>query len=105
MSLGLFVAMLIICLPGAWIMLNSLRPTVEIMAKPPVWIPQELMLDAYRSMFGVVGQGGIPVLGLLPQFADHLGHLDGHRDRHRHVRRLRLRALSASAASRRCSSA
>ena len=58
---GLFLAMLIICLPGFWIILSSLRPTVEIMAKPPVWIPSELSLDAYRAMFSGVGQGGIPV--------------------------------------------
>lgn len=58
---GLFIAMLIICLPGFWIILSSLRPTVEIMAKPPVWVPQELSLDAYRAMFGGAGQGGIPV--------------------------------------------
>lgn len=58
---GLFLAMLVICLPGLWIVLSSLRPTVEIMAKPPVWIPQEITLDAYRAMFGGVGQGGIPI--------------------------------------------
>ena len=34
---SLFLAMLAICAPGAWIVLNSLRPTVEIMAKPPAW--------------------------------------------------------------------
>ena len=59
--IGLFIAMLIICLPGLWIIISSLRPTVEIMAKPPVWIPRELSLEAYRSMFSGVGQGGIPV--------------------------------------------
>src|ERR1043165_9972822 len=59
---GLFLAMLVICLPGLWIVLSSLRPTVEIMAKPPVWIPQELSFDAYRAMFGGAGQGGIPVI-------------------------------------------
>ncbi|MGZ9719768.1 carbohydrate ABC transporter permease [Rhizobium miluonense] len=59
--IGLFLAMLVICLPGFWIIISSLRPTVEIMAKPAVWIPQELSLEAYRSMFGGVGQGGIPV--------------------------------------------
>ncbi len=59
--IGLFLAMLVICLPGLWIVLSSLRPTVEIMAKPPVWIPQEITLDAYRAMFGGVGQGGIPI--------------------------------------------
>jgi multiple sugar transport system permease protein len=61
-SVGLFLAMLVICAPGAWIVLNSLRPTVEIMAKPPVWIPQRLSLDAYTSMFGGLGQGGVPVI-------------------------------------------
>lgn len=59
---GLFIAMTIICLPGFWIVLSSLRPTVEIMSKPPVWIPQDLSFDAYRAMFSGVGQGGIPVL-------------------------------------------
>ncbi|MGN6774838.1 carbohydrate ABC transporter permease [Rhizobium sp.] len=58
---GLFLAMLVICLPGFWIVISSLRPTVEIMAKPAVWIPQELSLEAYRAMFSGVGQGGIPV--------------------------------------------
>lgn len=59
---GLFVAMAIICLPGLWIVLSSLRPTVEIMAKPPVWIPEQLSFDAYVAMFSGVGQGGIPVI-------------------------------------------
>jgi multiple sugar transport system permease protein len=59
---GLFLAMAIICLPGLWIVLSSLRPTVEIMAKPPVWIPQQLSFDAYIAMFSGVGQGGIPVI-------------------------------------------
>jgi multiple sugar transport system permease protein len=60
--IGLFIAMTIICLPGLWIVLSSLRPTVEIMAKPPVWIPRELSFDAYIAMFSGVGQGGIPVI-------------------------------------------
>ena len=34
MRSGCSLAMLVICLPGAWIVLSSLRPTVEIMAKP-----------------------------------------------------------------------
>jgi multiple sugar transport system permease protein len=61
-AVGLFLAMTVICLPGLWIVLSSLRPTVEIMAKPPVWIPEALSLDAYVAMFGKVGQGGIPVV-------------------------------------------
>ena len=59
---GLFLAMLVICLPGLWIVLSSLRPTVEIMAKPPVWIPQQISFDAYVAMFSGVGKGGIPVI-------------------------------------------
>jgi len=58
---GLFLAMLVICLPGFWIVLSSLRPTVEIMAKPPVWIPNEITFEAYTAMFSGVGKGGIPV--------------------------------------------
>jgi len=58
---GLFLAMTIICVPGLWIVLNSFRPTVEIMAKPPVWIPTDLNLDHYRAMFGGIGKGGVPV--------------------------------------------
>lgn len=61
-AVGLFLAMLVICLPGLWIVLSSLRPTVEIMAKPPIWIPQDVSLDAYINMFSGVGKGGIPVL-------------------------------------------
>ncbi len=60
-KIGLFLAMTVICLPGLWIVLASFRPTVEIMAKPPVWIPQDLSLDAYVAMFSGVGQGGIPI--------------------------------------------
>ena len=59
---GLFLAMSVICIPGLWVVLNSFRPTVEIMAKPPVWIPNELNLDHYRAMFGGAGEGGVPVL-------------------------------------------
>ena len=59
--IGLALAMIVILLPGFWIVLSSLRPTVEIMAKPAVWIPQDLSFDAYVAMFGKVGQGGIPV--------------------------------------------
>ncbi len=57
---GLFLVMSIICIPGLWIVLNSFRPTVEIMAKPPVWTPT-FTLDHYRAMFGGAGEGGVPV--------------------------------------------
>ena len=58
----LFIAMSIICIPGLWIVLNSFRPTVDIMAKPPVWIPRGLNLDNYRAMFAGAGAGGVPVV-------------------------------------------
>ena len=58
----LFIAMSIICIPGLWIVLNSFRPTVDIMAKPPVWVPRGLDLDSYRAMFGGAGEGGVPVV-------------------------------------------
>jgi multiple sugar transport system permease protein len=61
-KIGLFLAMTVICLPGLWIVLASFRPTVEIMAKPPVWVPQDLSFDAYVAMFSGVGQGGIPII-------------------------------------------
>ncbi len=57
----LFIAMMIICIPGLWIILNSFRPAVEIMAKPAIWIPS-FTLDHYRSMFGGAGEGGVPVI-------------------------------------------
>ncbi len=46
-AFGLFIAMTIICCRAFGSCCHSLRPTVEIMAKPPVWIPQDLSLDAY----------------------------------------------------------
>ncbi len=58
--IALFLTMAIICIPGLWIVLNSFRPTVEIMAKPPVWTPS-FTLDHYRAMFAGAGEGGVPV--------------------------------------------
>ncbi|MCY4300542.1 MAG: carbohydrate ABC transporter permease [Aestuariivita sp.] len=58
--LGLFLIMALICIPGLWIVLNSFRPTVEILAKPPVWTPT-FTLEHYRAMFGGAGEGGVPV--------------------------------------------
>ena len=57
---ALFLAMAVICIPGLWIVLNSFRPTVEILAKPPVWTPS-FTLEHYRAMFGGSGEGGVPV--------------------------------------------
>ena len=56
----LFLVMAIICLPGFWIILNSFRPTVEILAKPPIWMPT-FTLQHYQSLFSGTGTGGVPV--------------------------------------------
>ncbi|KRB59477.1 maltose ABC transporter permease [Rhizobium sp. Root708] len=61
-KIGLFLAMAVICMPGLWIVLSSFRPTVEIMSKPPVWVPESLSADAYVAMFSGLGQGGIPIV-------------------------------------------
>jgi len=61
--LALFVAMAILCVPGLWVVLTAFRNNVEVMAKPPVWIPQVLTLENFRAIFGLAEtQQGIPVL-------------------------------------------
>lgn len=58
--IALFIVMSIICIPGLWIVLNSFRPSIEIMAKPAIWIPT-FTLEHYKAMFGGLGEGGVPV--------------------------------------------
>lgn len=58
--IALFTVMSIICIPGLWIILNSFRPSIEIMAKPAIWIPS-FTLEHYKAMFGGLGEGGVPV--------------------------------------------
>ena len=55
-KVGLFLAMTAFCLPGLWSVLASFRPTVEMMAKPPVWIPQNLSFEADVAMFPALGR-------------------------------------------------
>ena len=60
--LGVFVTMVLICLPGLWVVLTAFRENVEVMARPPVWIPQQWTLDNFRSILGLSAtQQGIPV--------------------------------------------
>jgi multiple sugar transport system permease protein len=61
--LATFVLMLVMCLPGLWVVLSAFRPNREILAKPPVWIPEELTLDNFGKIFGFGDeQVGIPVV-------------------------------------------
>lgn len=57
-----FLTMLVICLPGLWVVLSAFRANIEILSKPAVWIPGELTLRNYVAMFGFGGtQVAIPV--------------------------------------------
>ena len=57
-----FLVMLVICLPGLWVVLSAFRPNGEILTKPAVWIPRDLSWDNFRAIFGL-GDAvvGIPV--------------------------------------------
>jgi multiple sugar transport system permease protein len=61
--LATFALMLVMCLPGLWVVLSAFRPNREILAKPPVWVPEELTLDNFGKIFGFgAEQVGIPVV-------------------------------------------
>ena len=58
-----FVLMAVMCVPGLWVVLSGFRPNREILAKPAVWIPQDLSFRNFGAIFGVGGeQVAIPVL-------------------------------------------
>jgi len=60
--LGIFVAMLILVVPGAWVVLTAFRPNIEVLARPAVWIPQQLTLNNFLGIFGLLPtQQGLPV--------------------------------------------
>jgi multiple sugar transport system permease protein len=59
----LFVA----ALPAIWIIVTAFRPNLEVNASPPIWIPQELTLEAFESLFGLRPEtaSGVPVMSYL----------------------------------------
>lgn len=61
--IGVFIAMALLCVPGLWVVLTAFRPNIEILARPPVWIPQQWTLDNFRGIFGLLPaqQQGLPV--------------------------------------------
>jgi multiple sugar transport system permease protein len=57
-----FVLMVFICVPGLWVVLTAFRPNAEVLAKPAVWIPEELYLNNFAKIFGFgAEQVAIPV--------------------------------------------
>jgi len=63
--IGTFVVMTVFCQPGLWVVLNAFRPNREILAKPAVWIPQDLTLANFANMFGYGEMVTIPVFDYL----------------------------------------
>jgi multiple sugar transport system permease protein len=58
-----FVLMIVMCLPGLWVVLSAFRPNAEILSKPPIWIPERLTLSNFGKIFGFgTEQVAIPVL-------------------------------------------
>lgn len=47
----LVIAIVIICMPLAWMLTVSVRPNLEVMQIPPAWIPQVFTLEAYQKIF------------------------------------------------------
>ncbi len=41
----------VIILPALWIVVSSLRPRKDILAKPAVWVPRDLSFTSYRMLF------------------------------------------------------
>lgn len=56
-----FILMVVMCVPGLWVVLSAFRPNREILAKPPIWIPGELSLTNFSKIFGLGGEAAIPV--------------------------------------------
>lgn len=64
------VLIILIMTPGLWVVLTAFRPQVDVMAKPPVWIPRNLNLIQFQTMLfggseGSMGRSPIPVLSYL----------------------------------------
>ena len=48
----LYVIIFLFFLPALWIILTSIRPNIEINARPPVWTPHQLTFDSYKILLG-----------------------------------------------------
>ncbi len=58
-----FLLMVVMCVPGLWVILSAFRPNAEILSKPPIWVPERLTLDNFAKIFGFGSdQIAIPVV-------------------------------------------
>ena len=57
----------LVALPAVWIIVTAFRPNLEVNASPPVWIPREITLEAFESLFGLNPEtaSGVPVMSYL----------------------------------------
>ena len=53
MNVLAWAILLMLAFPAFWIIITAFRPNSEINTSPPVWIPQEITLDAFATMFGL----------------------------------------------------
>ena len=53
MNVLAWAILIMLALPAFWIVLTAFRPNSEINSWPPVWVPRELTLDAFATMFGL----------------------------------------------------
>jgi multiple sugar transport system permease protein len=58
-----FVILTLGALPAVWIIFTAFRPASEVNTTPPIWIPQQITLDAFASLFGLNPNyaAGVPV--------------------------------------------
>lgn len=57
-----FLLMVIMAVPGLWVVLSAFRSNSEILAKPAIWIPRDLTLNNFAKIFGFGSeQVAIPV--------------------------------------------
>lgn len=52
LNVSVFVFVFVFFLPVIWIILTSIRPEIEVNARPPVWIPQRITFDSFAKLFG-----------------------------------------------------
>lgn len=66
----LYLVLLVFFVPVLWIVLTSVRPNVEINARPPVWIPRSLDFGSFLALLGL-GEGGSFGFGANVPFGDY----------------------------------